>query len=100
MPVCQNCHQKWPYSKSFKRMMWFNGAMECPHCGEKQYVTKNTRKRSASLSGLISFIIIFSALILDLSFTSLAILATIVLIGAILIMPVGVKLSNTDEPLW
>ncbi|MDZ5711199.1 TIGR04104 family putative zinc finger protein [Jeotgalibacillus haloalkalitolerans] len=100
MAVCQNCHQKWPYSKAFKRIMWFNSPMKCPHCGEKQYVTKNTRKRSATLSGLVSFIIIFSGLFLELSFTSLAILAVAVFVIAILVMPLGVKLSNEDEPLW
>ncbi|WP_404405435.1 TIGR04104 family putative zinc finger protein [Jeotgalibacillus malaysiensis] len=100
MPVCQNCHQKWSYSKAFKRIMWFNGAMECPHCGEKQYVTKNTRKRSATLSGLISFIVIFSVIILDFSLTGTAIFAALVAIIAIMIMPAGVRLSNNDEPLW
>ncbi|MBM7580885.1 TIGR04104 family putative zinc finger protein [Jeotgalibacillus terrae] len=100
MPTCQNCHQKWSWTTAFKRTVWFNGGMECPHCGAKQYVTKNTRKRSASLSGLSSFAIIFSALILDVSWSGLIILAVTIFLIAMIILPSAVRLSNEDEPLW
>ncbi len=100
MPVCQNCHQKWPYSKAFRRIMWFNGGMECPHCGKKQYVTPNSRKRSASLTGVVSAVIIFGALLLDLSLPGMMILALSVFIISIFVLPSAVRLSNEDKPLW
>ncbi|TFD92933.1 TIGR04104 family putative zinc finger protein [Jeotgalibacillus sp. R-1-5s-1] len=100
MPRCQNCHQKWSHLATLKRSLNFSSGVTCPHCGEKQFVTKQSRKRSASLSGLISFIIIAAALFFNFSLSELLIFSGVILVLSMLILPYGIELTNKDEPYW
>ncbi|WP_077622584.1 TIGR04104 family putative zinc finger protein [Sediminibacillus massiliensis] len=98
MPTCRNCGREWSWKQTFKKMITLNTAMECPHCGEKQYYTKQARRRTALLTFLTPFIILLN--FLDIS---PYILVGVYLVYCILIMgvfPFLIELSNEEEPLW
>lgn len=98
MPTCQNCDREWSWKQTFKKMFTLGTAMECPHCGEKQYYTKRARKRSAVVTLLTPFIIL-----LNLFDISPYLLVGIYLVFGLSIMgifPFLIELSSEEEPLW
>ncbi|WP_042352389.1 TIGR04104 family putative zinc finger protein [Bacillus massiliigorillae] len=99
MPTCQNCHFKWSWVTTFKRMFTFKAGIICPHCQHTQYVTTKARNRTS----LIGMSPLFSLVPLSLFNPSISIKLTIevlLFIIAILIVPLFYKLSNKEEPLF
>jgi len=96
MPTCQNCHKKWNWKQTFKRSFTLGGALICPYCKEKQYLTESMRKKS----GMISFIVVTLMLLGNLFFDLSYVVSVIVLLGFIplilIINPFFVELSNED----
>jgi len=99
MPTCQNCHYEWTWSETFRKSFTLDSAMTCPHCGNKQYITKKSRKRS-SLTTFIAPLI----LLLHIIFSFSPVVTIGLLISACIIIfisyPFIIQLSNEKEPLW
>lgn len=100
MPTCQNCGQQWSWKKSFKKYMKFNHGMECPHCGEIQYVTSKSRGEAGVFSFLPIVILIFSDLFFDLSIPVYILLAVVLFGISLMLYPFKMELTSKDEPLW
>ncbi|MDG5473664.1 hypothetical protein P6709_18200 [Jeotgalibacillus sp. ET6] len=100
MPECSNCSKKWTWTECLKLSFNFNRGLSCPHCGVTQYANSQARKRSALLSGVLPFIIIFTSTLFDFSFPSVLVLALILFIITLMILPFTIRLSGKIEPLW
>ncbi|WP_273853519.1 hypothetical protein [Guptibacillus spartinae] len=72
MANCTNCHHKWGV-KDLWSLGFSKSGKNCPNCGEKQYLSAET-KNTFTL-GYLSVLFIF-------------------------IFPFYIKLSDKDEPLW
>src|SRR5699024_8131287 len=52
-PICKNCHNKWSWGQTFKRMFTLDTGMNCPYCEEKQYQTRKSKKKTGVLNFLV-----------------------------------------------
>ncbi|RDW19751.1 TIGR04104 family putative zinc finger protein [Oceanobacillus chungangensis] len=94
MPNCQKCGQQWSWSQTLKVNFKLDG-MECPNCGEKQYVTSKSKKKLNRISYLPAMLIIL--LLFDLS---LQITIGFIIVGCILMIgfyPFLIELTSEDE---
>lgn len=99
MPICQNCHNQWSWSHTFKKSFNLGGGMACSFCGEKQYYSARFRKKST----IIPFIMIALIMIANLFFGP-ALIFVFAILGllplVLMINPFFVELSNKEEPLF
>ncbi|MEH7236835.1 TIGR04104 family putative zinc finger protein [Bacillus sp. JJ1562] len=88
----------WSWKQTIKKSLTYKNAMSCPYCGENQYISSRTRKRTAVI-GFIAPALILVNLFLD---SPLVILYTMMgLIPLfIVIYPFYLELSNKEEPLF
>ncbi|MCJ1907700.1 TIGR04104 family putative zinc finger protein [Planococcus ruber] len=100
MPTCQNCGQQWSWKNAFQKYIKLNKGMECPHCGEIQYVTSKSRKQSSAYSIPPLLILIFSNLLFDLSIPVYIMLAAVLFAATLVFYPFKMELTSKDEPLW
>ncbi|WP_438824591.1 TIGR04104 family putative zinc finger protein [Bacillus sp. JJ1521] len=49
MPTCQNCNETWSWKQTIKKSLTFKRALICPYCGERQYISPRTRKRTTAI---------------------------------------------------
>ncbi|MED4402500.1 TIGR04104 family putative zinc finger protein [Metabacillus fastidiosus] len=99
MPVCQNCTRKWSWFDSLKNLLTFRNSMKCNHCGEIQYQSRSSRTRMSLFFCLPILILPFSVMF-HLSLTSVLWLEIAFVLITLSIMPLFLKLTNKDEPLW
>lgn len=98
MATCQSCGKAWRWKQSFKKMFTLDTALECPHCGKKQYLTPKARKRSSVYTLLTPFIL----LLLFLFDVSPLISIGVLFVFLLLMMgtyPFIIELSNQEEDL-
>ncbi|HJF34103.1 MAG TPA: hypothetical protein K8V56_20260 [Sporosarcina psychrophila] len=99
MPTCKNCNRKWNWKNTFIKFLRFSSGVECSYCGEKQFVTPGSRKRT----GLISIAPIVTLIPAVLFEAPLPIVITSLIVTTVLAMTLSlymIELSNDDEPLW
>jgi len=100
VPTCQNCGAEWSWKQTFKAMMRFSISMVCPHCGEKQYESVSS-KRKTMLIGMLPIPLVFIfPYISGMTVWIALILAIMVSTVMMSIMPFFLKLSNEEEPYW
>lgn len=99
MPTCQNCKEKWSWFDSFKKLLTFPKRMKCNHCGEIQYQSASSRYTTSSL-GLLPISTIPFSVIFDLSPISVLIMGLCLMLVALFVMPLLLKLTDKEEPLW
>ncbi|WP_236687124.1 hypothetical protein [Ornithinibacillus californiensis] len=73
--------------------------LKCPYCGEKQYESTASRKRT-SMIGFIPFVSLPVTWFVDMSFWVFLIFYFIVYSIIFSFIPSLLKLSNEQEPLW
>lgn len=96
MAKCQNCGQEWRGSILLKRYITLEAGMECPYCGEPQYLTKKYRRRSLLSVLLLPLLIFLPPLAgLGLLVTLLAFAAVCSIIIAVQIFTI--ELANTPQ---
>ncbi|WP_085991509.1 TIGR04104 family putative zinc finger protein [Oceanobacillus senegalensis] len=94
MPVCQSCNKEWTWKQSITNLRNI-----CPYCGTKQFLTEQSRRWNG-ISTLIPIIFIFFFnLIIDMSITTVFIVALIVSFVTIAIQPLFMELSNEKKPV-
>nr|WP_295973525.1 TIGR04104 family putative zinc finger protein [uncultured Bacillus sp.] len=99
MPTCSNCGRKWSWSDSIKKLLTLRKSMKCNHCGEIQYQSTSSRNTTSLLALCPIFTLPFSTMF-DLSLTSVLLLGFTLILVAFLAMPLFLKLTGKDEPLW
>nr|WP_147535964.1 TIGR04104 family putative zinc finger protein [Bacillus marasmi] len=99
MPICQNCGTKWSWFSSIKKLLTFRKSMKCSHCGKIQYQSASSRN-TTSLVILFPLITIPITVLFDLSLISIFLLDIPLFFLSLLIMPLFLKLTDKDEPLW
>src|SRR5699024_12843661 len=52
MPTCANCHSKWSWKQTMKKMFTLDTGMNCPYSGERQYQTGKSKKKAGILNFL------------------------------------------------
>lgn len=99
MPTCQNCGNKWSWFDSIKKLITFRKSMKCRHCGEFQFQSAASRNITTFLV-LIPLITIPFSVMFQLNLTFSLLLEAVILLVALSIMPLFLKLTSKDEPLW
>lgn len=96
MPTCENCHNKWSWKQTIRKMFTLDTTLICPYCGERQYQTRKSKKKASILN-----LLVLSPLLLDIFFdVSVAILLSLFPILFIIIVsfnPSLMHLSNKEE---
>src|SRR5690625_1653157 len=99
MPVCQHCQEQWTWKETIRQSFTLDISMTCPHCQEKQYVSKSYR----AIGHLFLFspiLLFFIVLWLDISLINAIILSIILALIVFSLYPFMIKLSNEEEPFW
>lgn len=99
MPSCDSCKQRWSWKETMKSSFTLNPAMKCPKCGERQYLTKKSRKRMLLFNWLILTPLLLN-MFFDLSFFFLLFLIIFLFVLSISLMPFNMELTEEEEPLW
>lgn len=73
--------------------------MKCNHCGEIQYQSTSSRNTTSLLVLLPISTIPFSVMF-DLSPISVLLLGLALMLVALFVMPLLLKLTDKEEPLW
>lgn len=98
MPTCENCNNKWSWKQTIKKTTTLDPAMTCPYCGEKQYQTQKSKKKS----GLFNAIILFPLLInifFDIPGVFLLGLFPVIFLLIMSVYPLLVEISSREEYL-
>ena len=99
MPICQNCNHHWSWKQTIKKMFTLDTGMNCPSCGNKQFLTSKSKKRSNVLIFLAPFIMLLNILF-DMPGPITLGLLVLAFFFAFAIYPFLIKLTNESEPLW
>ncbi|TWT06457.1 hypothetical protein FQV26_01180 [Planococcus sp. CPCC 101016] len=97
MPNCKNCGRKWTWKTIVLNTLKLTNKVNCPHCGETQYIVPKSRKLTGVFSFLPAFIIIGSSMIFDLDGWDLILLTPTLILAALFVYPFFMKLSNDNE---
>ncbi|MFD1361806.1 TIGR04104 family putative zinc finger protein [Lentibacillus salinarum] len=100
MPTCQNCGKKWSWKQTFIRLVRFRTAMACPYCGEEQYESASSRRKTMLIGMMPIPLVFILPYISGLTIWMALILVIVISAGMISVMPFFLKLSNELEPYW
>ncbi|SEQ93233.1 TIGR04104 family putative zinc finger protein [Piscibacillus halophilus] len=98
MPTCQKCNQEWSWRDTQKGIMHFKKGINCPYCGETQYQTASSLRRT-NLVGLAPLLALPLVIMFDSWFWTILIILMASL-AHLSIIPFFLKLSNEEEPMW
>jgi CXXC-20-CXXC protein len=90
MTKCQNCGKEWHGKVLLKRYITLDPGMDCPYCGETQYLTKKYRRRSL-LAILLLPLLIFVPLL-----AGFGIIVVLITLAAIISAIIGVQLFTIE----
>ncbi|MBD7936528.1 MULTISPECIES: TIGR04104 family putative zinc finger protein [Cytobacillus] len=96
MPICQNCHHKWSWTQTFKRLFTMRRTLKCMYCGENQYQSVASKKVTCFLPLVSSFIIAFIYLF-NPSQTIVYLSSGFVFIIICLLMPFFIRFINNND---
>lgn len=99
MPICQNCHKQWSWKQTVKKMFTLATGIECPYCGNTQFLTTRSRIRSSIIAFFAPSIMLLNIFV-DLSLVAALILLGGSFIAAIAMYPFLIELTDEEEPLW
>lgn len=97
MPVCKRCEKKWSWKQTIKYSVTLSVKMNCPHCGEVQYNTARSRKRSTIVGGILISTIMLCNIFFGPSYIFLMMLISLIPLW-IIVFPFMMELSNEEEP--
>lgn len=87
---CSSCHENWNTRAALKRYTTLSHGMECPSCGQMQYLSDRYRERSLMMMLLIPVLMLIPA------FFNISIMAMSLLIFAALIVIASIHLFTTE----
>ncbi|WP_380659901.1 TIGR04104 family putative zinc finger protein [Salinicoccus sesuvii] len=81
---CSSCHESWNIRAVLKRCTTLSPGMECPSCGQMQYLSDRYRERSLMIMMLIPLLMLIPAFFdIPIMAMSILIFATFIVIGII-----------------
>lgn len=98
MPTCQSCGEKWSWFGTMKKIIKCSKRMNCNHCGEVQYQSKNSLNKMTFYS-LSPLLIIFFDAVFNLPLTYTLVFAIPFVFLILFTLPFFLKLTNKVEPL-
>ncbi|REB05245.1 hypothetical protein DVB69_15950 [Sporosarcina sp. BI001-red] len=101
LPACANCGTIWTHKLALKKAFG-NEKTSCPNCGEENYQTRNSRKKTSVFQLLMPLIIIM-ANVFENGFYGFFIYLVFLLVLNICLVPYYVELQlddPMDEPWW
>ncbi|SFD41263.1 cxxc_20_cxxc protein [Lentibacillus persicus] len=96
MPSCEKCGHTWSWKQTLKKSFTLDPAMKCPNCGEKQYQTRKSRKKSSFLTFIIISPLLLNFLF-DIPGVILLSLFPVLFLAVMAIHPFLIKLSSKEE---
>lgn len=96
MPICNNCHHKWSWKQTVKKMFTLVPSMTCPFCKQKQYQTRRSKRKAASIN-MLSLVPLLLNLLFDIPTVLILSLFPILFLFLISINPFLIQLSNEEE---
>ena len=99
MPTCQKCQSKWSWLDSILKLLSFRKTMKCKNCGEKYYQSTSSRKIT-SMIVLFPLLTIPITVLFNLTLPTILVIELFLVLVALSLMPLFLKLSDTEEPLW
>lgn len=99
MPICQNCHQQWGWKQTVRKMFILDTGMICPHCGKKQFLTTESKKRAGLLNFLTPLVMLFGVLF-DLPLSIILIMIFTSGLAIFAAYPFLVEFTDEEQALW
>lgn len=99
MPICTNCHNKWSWKQTMKKMMTLHSTMNCPWCEKEQYQSKRSKTR-ASIFNLIVFLPLLIQAFFDVPGVILLSLIPVLVAIIFIFYPFLIELSSKEEFLF
>ena len=99
MVKCTNCENRWPLRAIIKRYSTLEAGMNCPHCGEVQYLSREYRKRSLLATLLIPLLILIPAFI-NVSFIATAFIFVLAFMAIVSVHLFTMELAGGEEAGW
>ena len=99
MAACQKCHKQWSWKEITKKSFTFEMKMDCPHCGQVQYISAKARKKAINFAMILQLIWLLPLFLGATSYFTIISVCT-ALIMSITLSPFLLELSNEEEPLW
>lgn len=99
MPNCKSCSQKWGWKNTFIKFLCFNRGVMCLYCGEKQFVTPESRKRTGLIS-IAPTLTLIPAVLFEIHLPIVISILSITTVLAMFLSLYMIELSNEDKPLW
>lgn len=99
MPTCTNCQHEWSWKEAVKSSFRLTPTLKCPTCGERQYLTKKSRKRMVFFNWVVLIPLVLNAFI-ELGFFFFLCLTFFFLLLSISLLPFNMELAKEEEPLW
>lgn len=96
MPICTHCNNKWSWKQTVKKTMTLGTEMSCPLCGEKQYQSKESKKKAPFLS-LIILLPLLIQVFFDIPGILLLGLIPVLAVTIFILYPYLVALSDKEE---
>lgn len=98
MPVCKKCHTQWTWIETVKATLVIDVGFICPHCQNKQYETKESRRKTRYLNFVVIIPFILK-LLFNISGIFMLVLFPLLLFVNMAIYPFLLRLQNTEIPL-
>ena len=95
MTKCDACGQSWSVLKTLQRTFTMTAAVDCPHCGEKQYI-KNDWKRIV-IPILILAIVPLLMFTVEMTITIFLMVFSLCALLAFLYMVLSIRLSSKED---
>ena len=99
MPICKNCRNNWSWKQTVKKMFTLDTGMKCPYCGENQYQTQKSKKRTSILNSIVLLPLLLN-IFFDIPIVMLLSLFPVLFIIVISLSPFIMHLSNKEEFLF
>lgn len=96
MVKCTNCENSWPVRAIIKRYSTLEAGMDCPHCGEVQYLSKEYRKRSLLATLMIPLLILIPAFF-NVSFIATAFIFVLAFMAITSVHLLTMELASEEE---
>lgn len=96
MPICKNCRNNWSWKQTVKKMFTLDTGMKCPYCGENQYQTQKSKKRTSILNSIVLLPLLLN-IFFDIPIVMLLSLFPVLFIIVISLSPFIMHLSNKEE---
>ncbi|MFB9859996.1 TIGR04104 family putative zinc finger protein [Salinicoccus siamensis] len=96
MTQCNNCGENWNFKHVMTQYLAFNPSMDCPSCGERQYLSSKYAKRCVAATLMLPILMLLPAFF-DISVVAMAIMFTIALVAIVSVHLFTIELMCEDE---